>query len=82
MSHYREVLQCKQCGKIYRTSYFISLHAVHAYDNICGKCGAKNKIKYVTAKPILFGLKGWVVKGELSIAEPKLFGLKGWELKK
>lgn len=63
MSHFREVLQCRGCGKIYRSGYFPELHASHLYDDVCGKCGAKNKLEYVVAKPKLFGLKGWEIKG-------------------
>lgn len=63
MSHFREVLQCRGCGKIYRSGYFPGLHASHLYDDVCGKCGAKNELKYVIAKPKLFGLNGWEIKG-------------------
>lgn len=62
MSHYREVVQCKKCGKIYRTFYFPSLHSYYGRGFTCGKCGWHNYFTIVSAKPKLFGLKGWEPK--------------------
>lgn len=63
MSHFREILQCAECGKIYRSFFFPTLHSINKYAAVCGRCGAKNKLNYVAAKPKLFGLKGWEIKG-------------------
>lgn len=64
MSWYRTILQCNECGKIYRGYFWPNIHSGTLITEVCGKCGAKDSLIRREAKPKMFGLKGWVVKGK------------------
>lgn len=61
MSRYRYVFRCKECKKIY-TSYWKQV--LFEETELCQNCGSEGKLELVIAKPKLFRLKGWEVKGE------------------
>lgn len=55
MIGYREVHKCDNCGKVYRTDYFLSMRF-----NVCRKCGRCCLCRCI-GKPKLFGLRGWEI---------------------
>lgn len=62
MCYYREMLQCDNCKKIYRSDYFPTIHSCKLGSMVCGKCGCRNRFISIVAKPKLFGLLGWRIK--------------------
>jgi len=66
MSHYRYVLRCPYCKKVYASEYLQALYHLSKYNtSLCPKCGeVSGSFEEVVAKPRLFGLLGWEVKEE------------------
>ena len=62
MSYYRQMSQCDNCKKIYRSDYFPTLHSQNLGSMVCGKCGCRDRFIRIIAKPKLFGLLGWRIK--------------------
>lgn len=65
MSKFRRVYRCKNCGKVYRDNCWFAVREFMGYF-CCGKCGNFGEIgqefSKVSARPKLFGLRGWEVK--------------------
>lgn len=62
MSSFRTAYRCRHCGKVFRSLSAYSkdwFPTIYRYPMICRNCGAKDKPQDVSAKPKLFGLKGW-----------------------
>ena len=67
MSSFRTAYRCKHCGKVFRSLDAYSKDwypALCIHPMICRNCGVKDRPEYVSAKPKLFGIKGWELSGE------------------
>lgn len=68
MSKFRRVYRCNDCGKIYRSDYWLVVRGSMSFF-CCGECGNFGEIgqefSKVSARPKLFGLCGWEIRDGL-----------------
>ena len=58
MARYRTVNICLVCKKIYRSDFWPDVcGSIHR--PVCPHCGTANSMRDITAKPKLFGIRGW-----------------------